>query len=128
MLCIFDGKPSTGDAGTIQLEILSLIGACEDDRTYSENTDGPVIITYDAEGNPISRSPAPTAPRKFSTSLPGLNINDFPDDMDLGNGVSLGCNVALDSGSRILSWCIFPNSLIGDVNSNFAALQSLMES
>ena len=132
MLTIFNGRPSLSiDAGDVQTAITSQVAVPQSNNLHQERQDGQFIWTRDpVTGKKTGESPAP-GPRvvRFSTSLPGFNINHFPQGWAFGNGVSLGVMVPLTPTiSRMFSYCVFDDSLIGTVNANFTALQALMES
>lgn len=129
MLCIFDGRPSSGlSAGDVQTAITAQVALPESANTYQERQDGHFTLTRDADGKVIAETPAP-GPQilRGSTSLAGLTLAQFPAGWAFGNGVSLAVLVPLSTGPRLLSWCVFPDSLVATVNANFAALQALME-
>ena len=129
MLCIFDGRPSQNiDAGDVRLAIISQVAIPEASETRQERQDGAFTLVL-VGGNAVSEI-VDTGPRivRFSTSLAGLvNLNDFPAGHAFGNGVTLASVVPLTDGPRLLSWCVFPDSAVAQVNANFAALQALME-
>lgn len=129
MLTIFDGRPSLSiDAADVQTAIVSLIAVPEASKTYQEREDGHFDLTLGIDGNPIAEVRA-TGPQivRASTSLAGVTLRDFPAGWSFGNGVTLGVIVPLSSGPRLMSWVIFPDSLVTAVNANFATLQILME-
>ena len=129
MLCIFDGRPSLDiDAGIVQLAIVSQVAIPESANTFTEHQDGHFTLTRDANDLVTNVAPAP-GPQlvRFSTSLAGTTLADFPDGWAFGNGATIAALVPLSTGPRLLSWCVFPDALVATVNANFAALQSLME-
>lgn len=129
MLCIFNGRP-TGpvDAGSIQAAIISGVAALASDNTYQERKEGHFDLTLDGDGNVTGEAAHAGAPiRRFSTSLPLLELDHFPDNWAFGNGVTIGVPVPLTTGLQVLSWCVFDNSQAATINANFAALQALFE-
>lgn len=129
MLCIFDGRPSLNiDAGDVQTAIISQVAVPEASNTYQERQDGHFSLTLDGDRLVIAEARA-AGPQivRGSTSLAGVTLADFPPGWAFGNGVTLGVIVPLSSGPRLMSWCVFPDSLVATVNANFAALQALME-
>lgn len=130
MLCIFDGRPSLDvDAGVVQLAIISQVTVPENSNLYQERSDGHFDLTRNIDGDVVSETPAP-GPQvvRFSTTLAGININDFPARHSFGNGVTIAATVSLGGFlPRVMSWCVFPDNQVGTVNANFAALQALME-
>ena len=129
MLCVFDGRPSLLiDAGDAQTAIISQVAIPEAANTYQERQDGHFDLVLDINGEVVSESPSAGAPiRRFSTSLAGVTMAQFPSGFAFGNGVTIAVIVPLSTGPRLLSWCVFPNALVATVNANFAALQTLME-
>lgn len=129
MLCIFDGRPSLPiDAGIVRQAIISQVAIPESRPTYQERKEGHFDLTLDGSGDVTGESAAAGAPiRRFSTSLAGVTLADFPDNWAFGNGCTIAVMVPLSTGPRLLSWCVFDNSLAATVNANFAALQSLFE-
>jgi len=94
-----------------------------------EREDGLFTLTRDGDDNVTSEVRVLTSRRtRFSTNLAGVTLANFPAGWSFGNGITIGVMVPLDTGPRLLSWAVFPDASEAAVNTNFAALQALMES
>jgi hypothetical protein len=151
MLCLFSGRPALPFQDLLA-RIEADVAPLEKDGSYQERktavyTREKDLLTgewkaYQLRAAPqLARiSPAVTRtvlepgppdpdgnPTVILTQVP-ITMDDFPDDMLWGNGLTVGARIQLKSGDVLtLSWCVHPDSQEAQVTARYDLLRSLME-